>query len=121
MFFIFGWGHRTIKNFGDTLVQKCPICSHTSYLSLVRTRDWFTLFFIPVIPYETKYFLECPFCKNAFELKNGENITNLKEIAELIKKFNNKEITKKEAVQQYKILSKQLKKETKEKDEEDLF
>jgi hypothetical protein len=83
---------------------------------LVRARDWFTLFFIPVLPYETKYFLECPSCKNAFELKNEENITNLKEIAELIESFNKKEVTKKELNKQYTILVKGLKPETKEED-----
>lgn len=116
MFFIFGWGHRTIKNFGNTLIQKCRICSHASYFSLVRTRDWFTLFFIPILPYETKYFLECPICKNAFELNNEENIANLKEIAELIESFKKKEVTKKELNKQYKILVKELKPETKEED-----
>ena len=24
---------------------------------------WFTLFFIPVIPYEIKFFLTCPICQ----------------------------------------------------------
>lgn len=119
MFFIFGWGHRNVKNFGQTLVQKCPVCSHTSHYSLVRTRDWFTLFFIPIFPYETKYYLECPVCKNAFELENENNIEKLKEIAELIEKFDNKEVTKKELNKQYKSLVKEIKPETKEEDEED--
>ncbi len=117
MFFLFGWGHRTIKNFGQTLIQECHICSRTSHFSFVKTTDWFTLFFIPVIPYKTKYYLECPFCKNAFEIGDKENIEKLKEIAELIEKFDNKEIKKKELNKQYKILIKGLKKET--KDEED--
>lgn len=111
MFFIFGWGHRNIKNFGQTLVQKCPICSNTSHFSLIRTRDWATLFFIPIFPYETKSYLECPLCRNAFELENEDNIDKLKEIAELIKKFDNEEVTKKELTKQYKIILKCLKKE----------
>ncbi|MEX0920399.1 MAG: zinc ribbon domain-containing protein [Candidatus Pacearchaeota archaeon] len=119
MFFIFGWGHRNVKNFGSTLVQKCPICSHTSHYSLVRTRDWATLFFIPIFSYETKYYLECPVCKNAFELENEDNIEKLKEIAELIERFDNKEVTKKELNKQYKILVKGLEKEEKGEDTSD--
>ena len=118
MFFLFGWGHRTVKNFGQTLIQKCHICSHTSHFSLVKTTDWFTIFFIPLIPYETKNYLECPVCKNAFELENENNIEKLKEIAELIEKFDKKEVTKKELNKQYKILVKEIKPETKDDDED---
>jgi len=114
MFFIFGWGRRYVKNFGQTLVQKCFICSNTSHFSLVRTSEWFTLFFIPIFPYETKYYLECPICRNAFEIKEKNIIKKLKEIAELIDEFDNEEITKKELNTQYKKLVKELKHELKE-------
>ena len=49
---------------------------------------------------------------------NG-NIEKLKEIAELIEKFDNKEVTKKELNKQYKILVKGLEKEEKREDEGD--
>jgi len=110
MFFIlFGWGHRTIKLIGPTIVQECLSCNTSSYFSLVKTTDWFTLFFIPIIPYETKYYLECPICKNAFELEREKDAETLQEIAELLRKRSNKEISKKELISQYKNLVNNLK------------
>ena len=59
------------------------------------------------------------FEKKVAELENENNIEKLKEIAELIEKFDNKEVTKKELNKQYNILVKEIKPETKEEDEED--
>jgi len=111
MFFIFGWGHQSIKNLGESLAQECPICSHVSHLSLIKTSNWFTLFLIPIFPYETKHYLECPNCKNALEIKDEENIRILEEIIELLKEFSDKEITKKKMNSKYDKLITGLKKE----------
>ena len=115
-FIIFGWGRRHIKNIGSTIIQKCSICSHKSYFSLVRSREWFTLFFIPIFPYETKYYLECPVCRNGFEIEDNENIKKLKDIVGLMGKFDSKEITKKELINRYEELVKGLKKENKKEE-----
>jgi len=38
-------------------------------------RTWFTLFFIPCVPYETKYWVGCPHCKYGYEVdENGKRI-----------------------------------------------
>ena len=48
MFFIFGVGPRTIKtNKGQFL---CPVCKSNSANEIKQQRNYFSLFFIPVIP-----------------------------------------------------------------------
>jgi len=43
---------------------------------------WFTLFFIPVFPYENKYFLSCPVCSFGVKLDSAK-FNELKPFAEL--------------------------------------
>ena len=59
---IFGWGHRTTNDFGPTLALNCPNCKNDSWWHLVSYKTWFTLFFIPVIPYESEHLLLCEIC-----------------------------------------------------------
>lgn len=78
---IFGWGFRTIKNFGPAFKNLCSHCNNEQYWNLSRVMTWFTLFFIPVFPYEIKYHLLCPVCKWGIEL-NQKQINDIKPIAE---------------------------------------
>jgi Fe2+ or Zn2+ uptake regulation protein len=98
MFIIFGWGHQTIKQYGATLPIKCPNCNNSVFLHLVQTRTWFTLFFIPVIPYESKHYLLCEICGQGIEL-NGEEIDRAKELNQATSSFLSKEISE----DQYKV------------------
>lgn len=63
---IFGWGKRTSKIVGQSPEQTCQICGRANRFNLVEIRTWFSLFFIPVIPYETKRFAACPNCANGY-------------------------------------------------------
>lgn len=48
MFFIFGIGPKTIKtNKGQFL---CPVCKSDSAYEIKQQRNYFSLFFIPLIP-----------------------------------------------------------------------
>jgi hypothetical protein len=38
----------------------------------VSTRTWFTLFFIPVLPYDNSHFLVCPICSNGRQLTKAQ-------------------------------------------------
>jgi hypothetical protein len=40
----------------------CPSCQHNSWHSVGRTRRWFTLFFIPVIPFTKSSISRCNLC-----------------------------------------------------------
>lgn len=97
MFFLFGWGHRTNKDFGPTLLTKCPNCSNNAAWHLLRTRAWFTLFFIPVIPYESKHVLLCEVCSQGIEL-HGDQIEQAKQLNELTLMLLNEQMTQEEYV-----------------------
>ncbi len=72
MFFVFGFGKQTVKDYGQTPEQYCGRCHNQSLRRLAKVTSWFTLFFIPVIPYRSRYMLVCPVCGNAQELPKEE-------------------------------------------------
>ncbi len=65
---IFGWGGGRPKDQGAVVPMSCPNCNNDTVFRYVIARKWFTLFFIPVIPYETKHFLICPVCTGGKQL-----------------------------------------------------
>ena len=79
MFIIFGWNHPTSKNHGPTLPMKCPHCGNDVFFHLLHERRWFTLFFIPVIPYHSKHYLLCEICSNGYEVE-PDQVTKTKEL-----------------------------------------
>lgn len=89
---IFGWGHQTIKNFGITFKNYCSSCNNEDYWQLLRITTWFTLFFIPIIPYKQKYFLMCPVCEKGIYLK-GDKFDELRDLAEANTDLANNRIT----------------------------
>jgi hypothetical protein len=92
---IFGWGRVANKKYGATVVTKCPNCNNDTWLQLYRHRKWFTLFFIPVIPYSSKHLLLCEVCSQGVELK-GEKIKRAKQMNELTQGLLGETITKDE-------------------------
>lgn len=72
MFIIYGFGKTTTKDFGTLQTAPCTNCNNQVKKQLVRVRTWFTLFFIPVIPYRTQYFLICPICRKGEVLKKDQ-------------------------------------------------
>jgi hypothetical protein len=74
---IFGWGQTTKRKLSKTAVSVCEGC-HADYLYLTRILTWFTLFFIPFIPYNKEYYLLCPNCKSGYEIDEKE--TNVEEL-----------------------------------------
>lgn len=79
MFFLFGWGRRTRKDFGPTLPLKCGNCNNNGFHRLLHVKTWFTLFFAPVIPYESHHYLLCDVCSRGFEL-HGSQIDKAKQM-----------------------------------------
>lgn len=72
MFIIFGFGKVTRKDYGMIINQQCPRCGNESGWQLCLIRKWFTLFFIPVIPYEHHYCMMCPRCGGYREVDKGQ-------------------------------------------------
>jgi hypothetical protein len=92
---IFGWGHQTRKQIGVTFKNLCNHCHNEDYWVLTRTITWFTLFFIPVIPYSIKYFLSCPVCQYGLTL-DSKQIEQIKPLAEINQLLIDGKITQEE-------------------------
>ena len=71
MFFIFGFGHRKFEQ-KSVIKGSCQRCNNHVDKGLVKATSWFTLFFVPLVPYSTKYIIVCPICNNAVELPKEE-------------------------------------------------
>jgi hypothetical protein len=87
MFFLFGWGQRTISDEGPTLSTQCQNCGNDVWLHLNTSKTWFTIFFIPVIPYGATNWLECPVCSRGFVLEGLEMLARARRLRALSKAF----------------------------------
>jgi hypothetical protein len=65
---IWGWGKVTKKFMGGVFQRTCNYCNQTTVWQLCIKRTWFTLFFIPIIPYAKSYQAACPSCGSYVEL-----------------------------------------------------
>lgn len=72
MFFIFGWGRGTATDLGPTLPLTCPNCRNDTVWHFHEHKKWFTLFFLPVFPYDTKHVLLCPICSHGIQLRGNQ-------------------------------------------------
>ena len=65
---IFGWKRQRRTDHGPTLHLVCPNCRNEAWWRLYTVRNWFTLFLIPVLPYDTQHLLLCPVCSRGLRL-----------------------------------------------------
>jgi len=91
MFFIFGWGKQTVKNHGPVFKSRCDRCNNEDLWQLYTRRTWFTLFFLPVIPYSTEHLLVCPVCSYGAVITNAK-FEELKKVADCNMDLINKTI-----------------------------
>jgi hypothetical protein len=79
---IIGWGRQTAEKIGPVHRRYCSNCSTERTCMLYRTSYWVSLYLLPTIPYEIRYFLVCPICTESMEL-NKVAFYELKSLAEL--------------------------------------
>lgn len=78
---IFGFGHKKNKNLGPVGKIACPNCNNEDFWELVTSRTYFTLFFVPLIPYSSENFIMCPICRVAREV-HGDELERMKASAQ---------------------------------------
>ena len=78
---IFGWGYRREKKLGPVGRIVCPNCHNEDFWELITSRTFFTLFFIPLIPYASESYIMCPICRAAREV-SGDELERMKQAAE---------------------------------------
>jgi len=75
--FIIIWGSRNKIHEEGIINYVCLVCTEPQ-VTVCSYRSWFTLFFIPVFPTESKkYFLSCANCENSYKIKDDVNIEEL--------------------------------------------
>lgn len=72
MFIIWGFGHKTTKSFGMMTSNTCHRCNNHVQRAMVKVTTWFTIFFIPIIPYRKQYLMVCPICNDVIESSKEE-------------------------------------------------
>ncbi len=73
MFILYGWGKKTNKVFyADSHSGHCAACASYGSVQYVRQITWFTLFFIPIIPYSFKYYVICDHCSNGISMNKKD-------------------------------------------------
>ena len=78
---IWGFGRRTVKRHGAAIFQRCPNCGNSGWFQLMTVRRWFTLFFVPVVPYSRRDLLICPVCSRGVELDRARRQQALQMVA----------------------------------------
>ena len=61
MLLIFGMRNR-VRQHGACVAATCPRCHNEVVLTYLVVTRWFTLFFLPVIPFGRRRHLVCPIC-----------------------------------------------------------
>lgn len=69
---IFGFGDKKTQFLGNIGMMDCPRCNNTANWPIHKERSYFSLFFIPLIPYSTRFLLSCPVCREAREITAEE-------------------------------------------------
>ena len=74
MFIIFGVGDSIKDQFTVANSEHCYHCNNTTHWTATKVQQHISLFFMPVIPFKTKYFVACPICKTGRKI--DENTFN---------------------------------------------
>ncbi|MBQ9123052.1 MAG: zinc ribbon domain-containing protein [Lachnospiraceae bacterium] len=84
------WGSRSMdKTLGETQrTYQCQHCNNASRYRVFRRRNWFTLFWIPIFPFSSKYFITCPICNFGSKLKKQDALDLLQVPTELQQQTN---------------------------------
>ena len=69
---IFGWNFLTRRKFGVFTTKECNLCNRVTEWNLCKRIYWITLFWIPVIPYNSDCCIECAHCKGFVSLTKAE-------------------------------------------------
>jgi len=63
------WGTKTTTSqIGCAGNQQCSRCGNIRNWVVIKKTSWFTLFFIPLIPFNSKYYVMCPVCNSGQQI-----------------------------------------------------
>lgn len=80
---LFGWPRR-FKHVGPAYPSVCNGCEQDTYFHLVKSRRWFTIWFIPFLPLGTAtWSLVCAHCEQTIVINDKGELQNAKRAAEI--------------------------------------
>lgn len=71
------WGFRARNRVMGQMQYPCSQCGQNSFHTVVRSRRWFTLFFIPVFPFTKSSISRCNICGFQTQIDNNAADTQL--------------------------------------------
>jgi tetratricopeptide (TPR) repeat protein len=66
------WGYRSRNKVMGQVKSVCPQCRREGFQTVVRSRRWFTLYFIPLIPFSKKSIARCNLCGFQYAMNNDQ-------------------------------------------------
>lgn len=85
------------ENLGKAFYSTCEKCGKQTWKDLYKGRKWFTLTYIPLIPWRKTYRLRCKYCGQDFCIKQG-GLKTILELHGLTQKMLRNELTEEEYV-----------------------
>lgn len=110
--FIILFGTKTVVSRDDRepVQARCPGCGRLTMIHPMKARQWFTLFFIPVIPMgKAQQFCQCQACNGQFvadidALKRKGAMPDSRDYQRAIELFNEMKATPKDAVKLHALM-----------------
>lgn len=93
---IFGWGRGKSTDHGPVLPTTCSNCKNQTWLHYVSSKKWFSLFFIPLIPYGHRHLLLCPICTRGILLFSDAQIAAVAPLPEAYAQLHSQQISQAE-------------------------
>jgi len=72
MFLIFGIGNPGSETYDTRINKHCSNCNNNAKWKVTKTTSYFSLFFINVVPMNSKYYHHCPICNYGFNISRDE-------------------------------------------------
>jgi hypothetical protein len=95
MFVLVGFGNEQKRDYGAAVPVTCPNCHNQTYLHLVEVKKRFSLFFVPLFPYDSDYYLLCTVCSRGVEL-DEEQFEKAKKLCRATRAFREGRISEDE-------------------------
>ena len=79
MFIIWGTREKEKELGISQQSYQCTHCNNVSNYKIFRRKNWFTVFWIPIIPLSSKYFISCPICNYGQKIKKAEALEKIQQ------------------------------------------
>lgn len=77
-----GFGPRKPRDCGEVAAALCPNCGNHVTFHLLETRNWFSVFFVPLVPGRARHVVFCPICHYGVQVE-GTALDAARELVEM--------------------------------------